>query len=412
MKKLFIIAILVAVVANASAQQIDETPFGVIVNDNPNLRFVNAAVADSAKTTPKTKVWTVVSVQGGWFGGCGGAISVEKNTKNLGGGGIVGTGHSDNGWQSFAGLYMQAHTAFNNLQMLGLRLEGGYAQNHILTDMENGEEDTYRRAVSSLKPYGQISAIYKLRLTRSLSATALVGFRHSFIKTSDDKDQVLTGNWSLKRKKTDANQLVISLGLSKQMVYETQISGDNCWLAEGLYGQSNLGRFTGFRVINFKRSHGEYQSWGRVIGFGAEGFKNSGNTLSKIYGQVGARYLPMGASGHLAVESGVMVGMGEFPQNGVTASTKEDNGKTLSQISNYCQFGWDARLYGELSIFFDQYVVGAGVFVGPYSSNGNSYKSSYKDGNVTYDSYKGFSGDEGKTSGFEIGFYGKFAIAF
>ena len=418
MKKYLIIAILtMAVVASASAQQIDETLYGVIVDNNPNMRIVNA-VADSAsntKTTPKTKVWTIPSAQMeasfGDYSAYGAAVSVTKQLQNWGYGGIVGTEHSNKGWASRAGLFMQINSDYEELFSVGLRVEGGYAQTHILINMTNGA-DNYRQAESTLKPYGQISALVNFRLTSSWSLTALAGYRHSFIKTSDDKDQVF-GNWSLKNKKLFANRYVLSLGLSKQLVYQSQISGDNCWLADFIYGQSNLGRFSGCRIINFKKRQGDtHISWGRVIGFGAEGIQNGGNTLAKIYGQAGVRYLPMGASGHIALESGVMIGMGEFPQNGVTASTKEDNGKTLSQIGNYCQFGGDARLYGEIFTFFGRCCLGVGGYVGSYSLNGNSYKSSYKDGNVTYDSYKGFSGDEGKTSGFERGFYGKFAIAF
>lgn len=406
MKKIVVIIAIFFGMLSDTGAQVRETPYGVIVNENRNLRLINSEVKkDSAVAiVPKQKVQTIISGKlemsfGNGYVATGGAVSVGKLLKHWGYGGEIGTAYSPKwGWASRAGLYVQCGTASDALQGISFRASGGYAQTHVTTAMMTSGGEKAHRKSSSLKPYAGLEVIYNLNLSPSWVLTAGVGVRHSFIKKSDDKSQVLSGNWLLDYIKTETNRYFVNVGIAKHMTYASQISGDNCWLLEGLYGTSNLGQFTGSRFVNFKRKGATY---GRILGFGAEGYKDRGNTLSKIYLMGGVRYIPMGASGHIAFDGGAMVGVGDFPQRNVTALTKEDGGKSLSKIGNYYQFGGDIRLYSEISANWGPIVVGGGAFVGPYSLTGNNYHGD-----------KGFSGDEGKTSGIEKGVYGKIAFAF
>jgi hypothetical protein len=280
----------------------------------------------------------------------------------------------------------------------GLRLGGGYRQCHVFTDMVDASGNKYRHENSTLKSYGTLQAVLNINLYAELVLSGSFGVSHSFVSGSDDKDLFQSGTWSLSGKNTDATRFIASLGLSKRLAYRSQISGENCWLGEVYFGQSNLGRFSGSKLYFFKRP---YNWGGHTIGFGAEGVKYKGNTLSRIYGLAALRYEPWGATNHVTLDGGVMGGIGDFPQLGVTSSTKEDHGATLSKTGNYFQFGAFARTYGELSLFWGRFSLGGGVFWGAYSLSGNTYR-----GDLNY------SGDEGKTSGFERGWYGKVSFAF
>lgn len=303
------------------------------------------------------------------------------------------------GWEVEAGSTVknQQASSFADV-MAGVRtntasvrfgVDAGIGVGQIWEDLYYEKTDwdhSYRS--NTLRPYavGRLSVVF--RCSENVSLSIFGGGRYFFYTPSTNES--LDG-YELVDKKSHKAQWFAGASLSFVMNSQ-RISGDNCWLLEGLGGWSNQGgAFAGAKAVQFKRTGAKI---GRTLGFGSTYAKNS----NEVFAQAGLRFLPSGANSPVVYDLFVTAGMSQYEKDVNGASEDKDH---LVFAAKSAPVGFNGKLNAEISYHVGEFSIGAGGFAGGYATCKTDF-----DGDDNY------SGNTSKTNGVLYGAYAKFGLRF
>jgi hypothetical protein len=283
------------------------------------------------------------------------------------------------GQQTLAGADVLFGYRFGGAVSLELDALAGYGQ-AIVRQASTSVNEEYVNTYSYNDWGAELGAQVRLgfRLSNAWSLALTGGFKHNFVKSGE---VALPEAWSLEKQTVDANRWFAAVCLSYRMAPAAQLSGDNCCEAGVFGGTSNQGAVFGAEVLKFHRTA---FSGGTIFGVSSEYLSKDGQTLNRLYGKGGYRFLTAGAGSLVTVDLTGAIGLGQVKVQ-AEGSTEAQEVQTWR---NDPFFGIVAKGQFGLNLHLNRFQIGAFCFAG--------YDQAFK---VDYKGDLGYSGETLKKGG-------------